>query len=247
MMRLEGKVAVVTGGASGIGLAAVEAFFKNGAKVVLSDYNDEGANIAQKLGSEDQVRFFKADVSNEEDVKQLFEKTKEWFGPVDIAFANAGIGDIAAIHELDLDRWKRMIDINLTGVYLTDKYAIQQMLDSNKGGAVINNASILGHVGQAAVTSYTAAKGGVVNMTRTLGVTYASKGIRVNAVCPGYVETAILNEVDQEMKQALVGAHPIGRLGRPEEIANAVVFLASDEASFVVGANLLVDGGYTAQ
>ena len=139
------------------------------------------------------------------------------------------------------------MDVNINGVFLSNKYAITQMLEQENGGAIVNNASILGHVGQNSVTSYAAAKGGVVNLTRTLGVTYAKNNIRVNAVCPGYVETAILENADEEMRQGLAGAHPIGRLGRPEEIAKAVSFLASDDASFMVGANMLVDGGYTAQ
>lgn len=246
-MKLAGKVAVVTGGASGIGLATVKEFVKEGAKVVLSDYSDAGQERAREIGGPEQVRFFKCDVSKEAEVKELFEKTKEWFGPVDIVFANAGIGDIAPAHELSLENWQRLIDINLTGVFLTDKYAIQQMLEAGKGGSIINNASILGHVGQDSVTSYTAAKGGVVNLTRTLGITYANKGIRVNCVCPGYIETPLLNDLDPELKKQLIGLHPIGRLGKDVEVARPVVFLASDDASFITGASLLVDGGYTAQ
>ncbi|MNN67026.1 2-(S)-hydroxypropyl-CoM dehydrogenase [compost metagenome] len=140
-----------------------------------------------------------------------------------------------------------MLDINLTGVFLSDKLAIEQMLKQGGGGAVVNMASIMGHVGVAGAAPYNAAKGGVVNLTRSLGVAYASAGIRVNAVCPGFIDTPILDGAPDAAVAHIVAAHPIGRLGRPEEIASAVAFLASDEASFMVGANLIVDGGYTQQ
>ncbi len=247
MLKLSGKVAVVTGGASGLGLATVKAFLEEGANVVIGDYSEAGEEVARKLGGEDRVRFFHCDVSKEENIKALFTRTKEWFGPVDVVFANAGITDGIPAHELTLSQWQRAIDVNLSGVFLTDKYAIEQMLAAGKGGSIINCASILGHVGQDGVTSYSASKAGVVNLTRTLGITYAKQGIRVNAVCPGYVDTPLLDILDDEKKQQLVALHPIGRFGREEEIAKPVVFLASDDASFVVGASLLVDGGYTAQ
>ena len=139
-----------------------------------------------------------------------------------------------------------MLSINLDGVFLAAKHAIKAM-QKNGGGSIVNTASILGHVGQAQTAPYTASKGAVVNLTRTLAVEYVKDNIRVNAVCPGYIETPLLNQLDEAMKNHLISLHPIGRLGKPEEIAKAVVFLASDDASFVTGSNLLVDGGYTAQ
>lgn len=247
-MKLQDKVAVVTGGYTGIGEAAVRDFCKNGAKVVIADVNECGEELAGELNNEGyETRFIKTDVTKEEDIKNLVNQTVDQFGSLDILFANAGIGDATPAHELSYDSWKNLMDVNMNGVFLANKYAIDQMLKQESGGAIINNASILGHVGQPNVTSYAAAKGGVVNLTRSLGVTYAQNKIRVNAVCPGYVETAILENADEDMRKGLVSAHPIGRLGQPEEIAKAVSFLASDDASFMVGANLLVDGGYTAQ
>ncbi|KHE72660.1 SDR family NAD(P)-dependent oxidoreductase [Halobacillus sp. BBL2006] len=247
-MNLAGKVAVVTGGSSGIGEATVKDFCEKGAKVVIADVNEQGSELSSQLNGQGfETVFTKTDVTSEEDVKNMVKAAVDSFGSLDILFANAGIGDATPAHELSYEDWKKLMDVNINGVFLTNKYAISQMLEQETGGAIVNNASILGHVGQNSVTSYAAAKGGVVNLTRTLGVTYAKNNIRVNAVCPGYVETAILENADEEMRQGLVGAHPIGRLGQPEEIAKAVSFLASDDASFMIGANMLVDGGYTAQ
>jgi len=247
-MKLQGKTAIITGGASGIGAATARLFAQEGAKVIIADYSDKGQPFADQLKSEGhEAVFVKTDVSREEDVRQAVQAAVQTYGTLDIMFANAGIGDIAPAHELELDKWQRMIDINLTGVFLSCKHAIIQMLKQPSGGAIVNTASILGHVGQADVTSYTAAKGGVVNLTRTLGVTYAKHKIRVNAVCPGYIVTPLIESLDEDMKKALIAAHPIGRLGEAEEVAKAVLFLASDDASFVTGTSLLVDGGYTAQ
>ncbi|ASF40679.1 MULTISPECIES: SDR family NAD(P)-dependent oxidoreductase [Halobacillus] len=247
-MKLKGKVAVVTGGSSGIGEAAVKDFCEQGAKVVIADLNEQGSELSSQLNDQGyETVFQKTDVTSEEDIKNMVQTAVGTFGSLDILFANAGIGDATPAHELSYEEWKKLMDVNINGVFLSNKYAITQMLEQENGGAIVNNASILGHVGQDSVTSYAAAKGGVVNLTRTLGVTYAKNNIRVNAVCPGYVETAILENADEEMRQGLAGAHPIGRLGQPKEIAKAVSFLASDDASFMVGANMLVDGGYTAQ
>ncbi|MFZ0475651.1 MAG: SDR family oxidoreductase, partial [Halobacillus sp.] len=226
----------------------VKDFCEQGAKVVIADLNEQGSELSSQLNDQGyETVFQKTDVTSEEDIKNMVQTAVGTFGSLDILFANAGIGDATPAHELSYEEWKKLMDVNMNGVFLSNKYAITQMLEQENGGAIVNNASILGHVGQNSVTSYAAAKGGVVNLTRTLGVTYAKNNIRVNAVCPGYVETAILENADEEMRQGLAGAHPIGRLGRPEEIAKAVSFLASDDASFMVGANMLVDGGYTAQ
>ncbi|MCR8844534.1 SDR family oxidoreductase [Paenibacillus sp. SC116] len=247
-MKLTGKVAIVTGGAKGIGEATAKLFIEQGAKVVVADFSDEGAQIVQALkdmGGE--ALFVKTDVSKEADIQHLVTETVRHFGKLDIMVANAGIGDSAPIHELGLDRWQKMIDINLTGVFLSDKYAIEQMLQQDTGGVVVNMASMLGHIGQVNGTAYTAAKAGVVNLTRTLGVTYAKQGIRVNAVCPGYIDTPLISQASEETRNKLIAGHPIGRLGRADEIAKAILFLSSDDSSFMVGASLLVDGGYTAQ
>ena len=247
MKRLEGKVAIVTGGASGIGKATVEAFVKEGAKVVISDIAD-GTALAEDLNKEgDNAIFVEADVTDEEETKALINKTVKKFGKLDIVFANAGIGGMKLVHEESFEDWKKVLSVNLDGVFLLNKYAIEQMLKQGKGGSIINNDSIHGFVGKQGVGSYAASKGGVKLLTQTAGIEYGKENIRVNCVNPGYIETPLLKDLDDEMKKALVDLHPIGRLGRPEEVANAVVFLASDEASFVTGTTLLVDGGYTAQ
>ncbi|CAM4248760.1 short-chain dehydrogenase [Bacillus manliponensis] len=247
-MKLTGKVAVITGGAQGIGEAIVRLFVQEGAKVVIADLSHEGEKLANTLNNTGSgACFIKTDVSKETDIQNLVQETINRFGKLDIMVANAGIAEDVPIHKLNLEHWQKTIDINLTGVFLSDKYAIEQMLKQESGGVIVNMGSILSHVGQVNTTSYTAAKAGVANLTRTLGVTYAKRGIRVNAVCPGYVDTPLLNDVNNETINKLITAHPIGRLGRPDEIAKAVLFLASDDSSFMVGANLLVDGGYTAQ
>jgi NAD(P)-dependent dehydrogenase (short-subunit alcohol dehydrogenase family) len=244
-LRLQDKVAIVTGGASGIGEFTVREMLKQGAKVVIADFDDAGGQkLADELG--EGVSFIHVDVSNEEQVEAMVKHSVDTFGKVDILFSNAGIGSTGSTHELSLEDWNKTISVNLSGVFLCAKYALKEMVKQGSG-SIVNCASILGHVGQAATASYTAAKGGVVNMTRALSLEYASQGIRVNAVCPGYIKTPLLDQLDEATMKHLITLHPLGRLGESHEVANAVVFLASDEASFVTGANLLVDGGYTAQ
>ena len=188
----------------------------------------------------------KTDVSNEEQVKDLMEKTVNKYGKLDIMFANAGIANEGGLHDIDLDKWTRTIDINLTGVYLSDKYAIEQMRKQGHGGAIINTGSIHSIAGKVGVTAYSASKGGVKLLTQTLGATYAKEGIRVNAIAPGYIDTPLIAKAQGSYRDKLIKLHPMGRLGQPEEIAKAVLFLASDDASFVSGTLLAVDGGYTA-
>ncbi|MFO1446228.1 SDR family oxidoreductase [Bacillus sp. Bva_UNVM-123] len=247
-MRLHEKVAIITGGTFGIGESTALLFAKEGAKVVIAARNmEKGENVVNRIKEQGgEAIFVQTDVSNEEDVANLVRETVDTYGKLDILFANAGVGSMGDIHETSVEDWNRMISIDLTGVFLCSKFAIPEML-RNGGGSIINCASILGHVGQPSVSAYAAAKGGVVNMTRSAAVTYAHKGIRINAVCPGYIDTPMLKDLDEATKEHLISLHPIGRLGKPEEIANAVLFLASDESSFITGANLLVDGGYTAQ
>ncbi|NQF16171.1 SDR family oxidoreductase [Brevibacillus sp. HB1.3] len=248
MARLEGKVAIVTGGASGIGETTVRLFAKEGAKVVIADFSPRGNELAEELNQAGfDALFVKTDVTKEDEVKNMVSATVGKYGKVDILFANAGIAKDAPGHLLSLDDWQRTIDINLTGVFLCDKYVIEQMLAQGTGGAIVNCGSIHSHAGKAGVTAYSSAKGGVKLLTQTLGLTYAKQGIRVNAVCPGYIDTPLIAGRNEALNEHLIGLHPMGRLGKPEEVAQAVLFLASDDASFVTGTSLLVDGGYTAQ
>ncbi|MFE4572850.1 SDR family NAD(P)-dependent oxidoreductase [Paenibacillus chitinolyticus] len=247
-MRFTDKVAIVTGGASGIGEATVRLFAREGAKVVIADFSDRGQTIADELKAEGrEALFVKTDVTKEDDVKHMVAETVKQYGKLDILFANAGIAKDGPADKLSWEAWQKTIDINLSGVFLSDKYALEQMLAQGTGGAIVNCGSIHSHVGKAGVTAYASAKGGVKLLTQTLGIDYAQHGIRVNAVCPGYIDTPLIAGRTQAITDHLTALHPMGRLGKPEEVAKAVLFLASDDASFVTGTTLLVDGGYTAQ
>lgn len=247
-MRFKDRVVIVTGGASGIGAKTARLFAAEGAKVVIADYSDQGELLAQGIDSiyEDCI-FVKTDVSNEQSVRDMMFVAVGHYGRVDVLFANAGIARDNPATELSLHDWQQTIDVNLTGVFLCNKYAIEQMLKQPTRGIIVNCGSIHSYVGKRGVTAYAAAKGGVKLLTQTLATDYASEGIRINAVCPGYIDTPLLSAMTPEQKQCLINLHPLGRLGRAEEVAKAVLFLASDDASFINGASLLVDGGYTAQ
>jgi len=246
-MRLKGKNIIVTGGASGIGLAVVQRCLQEGANVVLADIaaSDGAARARQLDGKPGRCLFIACDVTSSEQADHLVATTAAQLGSVDAVFNNAGIGGSAPAVEMADANYLRIVDINLNGVFRVARAALRQMYRQG-AGSVINCASILGTLGQSGTVAYSAAKGGVVNMTRTLAIEAAPHGVRVNSVGPGYIDTPLLKDMPQEARQALVKLHPIGRLGRPEEVANAVLFLASDEASFVTGAYLLVDGGYAA-
>lgn len=177
----------------------------------------------------------------------MVEQTVKRYGKLNIMYANAGIAKDAPADQLSFEDWKHTLDINLSGVFLCNKYAIKQMLLQGDGGAIVNCGSIHSHVGKARVTAYAAAKGGVKLLTKSTAIAYAARGIRINAVCPGYIDTPLIAELSEEAKKYLTGLHPIGRLGKPEEVAKAVLFLASDDASFITGTSLMVDGGYTAE
>ncbi len=247
MSRFNDKTIIVTGGASGIGLAAVELFAREGARVVVADFSEQGRDVVDGLKDKGHAALFvRTDVADGESVRRMVEATVQEFGRIDVLFANAGIAADDPIVELDEKAWQRTLDINLTGVYLCDKYVITQMLQQG-GGVIVNCGSIHSFVGKKGVTAYAAAKGGVKLLTQTLAIDYAGQGIRVNAVCPGYIDTPLLKNLSPDVKRMLEELHPQGRLGRPEEVANAVAFLASDDASFVNGACLMVDGAYTAQ
>lgn len=247
-MNLTGKVAIVTGGASGIGLATAKAFLDKGAKVIIADFNEEGGKQAEKQlkQGDAEVAFINVDVASEESVEKLVAATVERYGRVDIMVNNAGVGVLGVTHELTYEDYHKVISINQDGVFFGAKHAIKNMLKNGDGGVIINTSSILGTVGEGGAFAYNATKGAVNLMTKSLALQYAEHKIRVNAVAPGYVESGMVSkEALGDFYDALVNKHPVGRLGQPEEIAHAIVFLVENE--FVTGSTLMVDGGYTAQ
>lgn len=236
---VQDKVAVITGGSSGIGLAIAQKFVQEGAVAVSADIN---------APEDSAIDFVQTDVTDSASLKSLVEKVVAKYQHIDILVANAGVAEKKApVSELDEDNWQKVINIDLTGVVLSNKYIVQQMEKQTSGGSVINMSSILGVVGGAKSQAYSAAKAGVANYTKSQAVTYAAQGIRFNAVAPGYVNTPLLKTLPKETTDSMVGKMPIGRLAEPDEIANVVAFLASDEASIDTGALINADGGYTAQ
>ncbi len=247
MYTINDKVAIITGGASGIGLATANAILEKGGKVLLADYNQEALDaVTRELKNKKlPVEGFVADVSNEDDVKNMVGAAVKAFGRLDIIFNNAGIGVLAETETLTFEDYNNVIKINQDGVFFGCKHAIPEMKKVG-GGVIVNTASILGLVGQQGAFAYNASKGAVNLMTKSLALEVAPQNIRVNSVCPGYVESGMVNkEALGDYYETLVARHPIGRIGVPEEIAHAVVFLIENE--FMTGFNLAVDGGYTAQ
>lgn len=251
-MRLESKVALITGGASGMGKVASELFAREGAKVVLTDVSDEpGEATAAGIRAEggDAV-YVHADVSKEADAKAMIDAAVERFGRLDVLYNNAGImpADDGSVHLTTEDVWNKVLAVNVKGVAFGCKYGIPAMLDSG-GGSIINVASFVAWMGAAtSQTAYTASKGAVLAMTREIAVEYARRGIRCNALCPGPIETPLLMQLlSDEAKRRRRFVHiPMGRLGQAEELAKSALFLASDDSSFMTGASLIVDGGVTA-
>lgn len=246
----ENKVAIVTGGSFGIGRAAAIAFAKRGAKVVIADWVENNETLDNIKSLNGNAFFVKCDVSNESDVKKLVEQTIAQYGRLDYAFNNAGVeGQSAITHECSAENWDRTTGINMKGVWLCMKYEIPQMLKQGKG-AIVNNASIAGLVGFPNIPAYVASKHGVIGLTKNAALEYAKQNIRVNAVCPGVIKTPMIDRFtgkDKEVEKQFASQEPIGRLGLPEEVAEAVIWLCSDSSSFVTGNAIPVDGGWTAQ
>jgi len=249
---MEGKVALVTDGGSGIGRATALAFANKGVKVAVAEINTDDGQETVKLikDAAGEAAFFKVDVSKDNEVKRLIDNVVNTFGSLNFGFNNAGIqGGQASLHETDSSHWDKTIAINLSSVFYCLKYEIAQMLN-NGGGAIVNTSSVAGLVGFGNLSPYVASKHGVTGLTRCAALEYSAQGIRVNSVHPGAIRTPMLIrgiEENPDLGVALDNMHPIGRMGEPHEVANTVVWLCSDEASFVTGHTMTVDGGMVAQ
>ncbi len=252
MGRLDGKVALITGAASGIGAVAARLFAGEGARVVVADVSDDAgrATVEEIEAAGGQAAYVHADVSNADDARAMVAFAMERFGSLDVLHNNAGVFPAAdgSVTDTDEDVWDLVMRINLKGVYLGCRFGIPAMLEGG-GGSIVNVASFVALMGAATPQiAYTSSKGGVLAMTREIAVEFARRGIRANALCPGPIETPLMAELlaDPDRRQRRLVHIPIGRFGRPDEIANAAMFLASDESSFMTGAALVVDGGITA-
>jgi NAD(P)-dependent dehydrogenase (short-subunit alcohol dehydrogenase family) len=253
-MTLKDKIALVTGGSSGIGRASALSFAQQGAKVVVADIDEQGGletvSLIKTAGGE--ATFIRTDVSNSTDVEAMVQHTVDSYGRLDCGFNNAGavaahLEAISPTHEYPEENFDQVIAVNLKGIWLCMKYEIRQMLKQG-GGVIVNTASALGLVGIENLSGYVASKHGVVGITKTAALEYADKGIRINAICPGYIQTPMTQDrlKDPEVQKRIQAIHPIGRVGTPKEVAETVVYLCSDAASFVTGHAMTIDGGWTA-
>ncbi len=246
---MKNKTVLITGAASGIGKATAKLFALTSANVIVSDiHGKEGEELVEEIiNSGGNASFFKADVAQAEEMKALVQFALKKYGKLDIAVNNAGIGgEQNNIVEMSIEGWQQVIAVNLNSVFYGMKYQIAEMLKTG-GGNVINVTSILGAVGFAGSSGYSAAKHGIIGLTQTAALEFSAQNIRVNAVGPGFIDTPLLNAIDEQMKSQLVAMHPIGRLGKSEEVAELICWLGSDKSSFVTGSYYPIDGGYLAK
>jgi NAD(P)-dependent dehydrogenase (short-subunit alcohol dehydrogenase family) len=249
MGRLDGKVAVITGAGSGIGRETALLFAREGAKIVVADYASEaGEATVRQIGEKGgDALFIKTDVSQASDVERMVKATVEKYGRIDILYNNAGVlGEVAFVGDATEDDWDRLMSINLKGTFLCSKYAVREMIKGGSG-VIVNTASAMGFVGLPGNAAYSAAKGGIIQLTRTMALEYASSNIRVNCLCAGWVDTPMNLKLGERIINWTVRETPMKRWAKPEEIAQAALYLASDESSFVTGAALVIDGGWTAK
>jgi NAD(P)-dependent dehydrogenase (short-subunit alcohol dehydrogenase family) len=246
--EFDGKVALVTGGSSGIGKATALGFARAGANVVIASRRvTEGEQTVHEICERGgDAIFVKTDVSKASEVEGLMNQTIEFYGRLDYACNNAGTFVMGQLFELSEEEWDRTINANLKGIWLSLKYQIPIMLQQ-KRGVIVNMASMSAIIGNPGVSIYSASKGGVVALTQSAAIEYAASGIRINAISPGVISTPMVDDIPTPLLEDIQSKHPMGRLGKPEEIANAVIWLCSDKASFVTGHNMVIDGGYTAQ
>ncbi|QIW81807.1 dihydroanticapsin 7-dehydrogenase [Bacillus tequilensis] len=253
-MNLTDKTVLITGGASGIGYAAVQAFLNQQANVVVADIDEEQGEAMVRKENSDRLHFVQTDITDEAACQQAVQSAVDTFGGLDVLINNAGIEIVSPIHEMELSDWNKVLEVNLTGTFLMSKHALKHMLAAGKGN-IINTCSVGGLVAWPDIPAYNASKGGVLQLTRSMAVDYAKHQIRVNCVCPGIIDTP-LNEKSflennegtlEEIKKEKAKVNPLLRLGKPEEIANVMLFLASDLSSYMTGSAITADGGYTAQ
>ncbi|KAF6602704.1 dihydroanticapsin 7-dehydrogenase [Bacillus velezensis] len=253
-MNLTDKTVLITGGASGIGYAAVQAFLNQEANVIVADIDEAQGEAMIRKENNDRLHFVRTDITDEPACQNAIRSAVDKFGGLDVLINNAGIEIVAPIHEMELSDWEKVLNVNLTGMFLMSKHALKYMLKSGKGN-IINTCSVGGVVAWPDIPAYNASKGGVLQLTRSMAVDYAKHNIRVNCVCPGIIDTP-LNEKSflennegtlEEIKKEKAKVNPLLRLGKPEEIANVMLFLASDLSSYMTGSAITADGGYTAQ